>query len=104
MNSKCGNVFLVYICLKNNAGEVWSSDCLFCVDCATTTLYITVFLLQIIRDDLVNDLKHQLKVSPDLTTAVDNAGNTPIHIASKYNRVRSLAILLQGNAGMYVCN
>ena len=56
---------------------------------------------QIIRDDLVGDLKYHLSRDPALIKSTDNAGNTPIHVAAKYNRVRSLAVLLQNNAGKY---
>lgn len=54
---------------------------------------------QVIREDLATDLKHLLKARPESINCTDNAGNTPMHVASKYNRIRSMAILLQNNAG-----
>ncbi|XP_052775475.1 transient receptor potential cation channel subfamily A member 1-like [Mya arenaria] len=53
---------------------------------------------QIIRDDLVGDLQYQLRRNPDLINSTDNAGNTPIHVAAKYNRVQSLAVLMEFKA------
>ncbi|WAQ95707.1 TRPA1-like protein [Mya arenaria] len=55
---------------------------------------------QIIRDDLVGDLQYQLRRNPDLINSTDNAGNTPIHVAAKYNRVQSLAVLMEFKAAV----
>ncbi|KAL4239818.1 hypothetical protein ACF0H5_000620 [Mactra antiquata] len=60
--------------------------------------HLIMKILQIIRDDLVSELKHQLQLNPDRINLTDNAGNTPIHIAAKYNRLRSLVILLDFKA------
>ncbi|KAH3861103.1 hypothetical protein DPMN_024031, partial [Dreissena polymorpha] len=56
------------------------------------------FIGMIIRDDLVGHLQHQLKLNPDLIKSKDVAGNSPIHVAAKYNKVRSLAVLFHFNA------
>lgn len=38
-------------------------------------------------------------MTPERINVTDNAGNTPVHVAAKYNRVRSLAVLLKFKAG-----
>ena len=59
-----------------------------------------LFTIQIIREDLVTELRYHLTSFPELINTTDNAGYKPVHVAAKYNRVSSLAVLLDWKAGM----
>ncbi|XP_060576349.1 transient receptor potential cation channel subfamily A member 1-like [Ruditapes philippinarum] len=85
---------------RNHNDDTSSPSMLYRDISSPSMLYrdISVDLWLIIRDDLVADLEYQLKLTPERISVKDNAGNTPVHVAAKYNRVRSLAVLLEFKA------